>query len=117
MRGYELEADLVESARQVAIRMGVVYERIGQRDARKAGTDRGVVDVILYANGRVALCEFKRTSGGHFSLDQLCGAERRRAVGVETFAPSRLEHAAALMNWMRCGTGPVCPDCPTVPNP
>ena len=114
---YLIEAELVEDARKAAEAMSVVYERIGQRDARKAGTDRGVVDVIMYANGRVALCEFKRSDGGRFSLDQMVAAEKRRAVGIETYAPSRLQHAVALMNWLRCGTGAVCVDCPRVPGP
>lgn len=114
---YLLEADLVEDCRKAAVTMGAFFERIGQRDARKAGSDRGAPDVIIYAAGRVAFCEFKRSSGGRFSLDQLVAAERRRAQGIETYAPSRLEHGVALLNWMRCGTGPVCQDCPTVPGP
>ena len=117
MSGYELEADLVEDCRKAAVTMGVVFERVGQRDARKAGSDRGVPDVLVTARGKLIPCEFKRpkAAGGRFSLDQLCAAERRRACGVETYAPTSLPHFVALLNWARCGTGPVCQDCPTVP--
>lgn len=119
MSGYDLEADLVEDCRKAAVTMGVVFERVGQRDARKAGSDRGVPDVLVTARGRVTPCEFKRPKdqGGRFSLDQLVAAEKRRRLGVETYAPTSLPQFVALLNWLRCGSGPLCQDCPTVPNP
>lgn len=117
MTGYELESDLVEDCRKAATTMGVVFERIGQRDARKAGSDRGAPDVLVAACGRMVPVEFKRPRTGRFSLDQLVAAERRRACGVETYAPTSLPQFVALLNWLRCGSGPLCQDCPTVPGP
>jgi hypothetical protein len=116
---YLLEADLVEDCRKAAVTMSVAFERIGQRDARKAGSDRGAPDVLVSARGRLVPCEFKRPKdqGGRFSLDQLVAAEKRRRCGVETYAPTSLPQFVALLNWLRCGTGPVCPSCPTVPSP
>ena len=112
---YQLESELVEDCRKAAVAMGLMFERIGQRDARKAGSDRGAPDVLLYGGGTVAPCEFKRV-GGRFSLDQLVAAERRRACGVETYCPDTLEAFMALANWMRCGRT-ARPRCPVVPAP
>jgi hypothetical protein len=112
---YTLESELVEDCRRAAEAMLVCFERVQQRDARKAGSDRGVPDVLVSAGGRLIPCEFKRPKGGRFSLDQLVAAERRRAGGVETYAPRSLQEFVSLLNWARCGSGEVCPGCPTVP--
>lgn len=117
---YVLESALVQDCKVAADALGVCLEVIGQRKAKGSGTDRGVADALLHAGGKSLNVEFKRpesdgTRAGRFSLDQLAAAERRRHQGVETYAPSTLEHFVALVNWARCGTGPVCRGCPTVP--
>ena len=120
---YLLEADLVQDCRRAAEAMGVVLEVAGQLKAKGSGSDRGLPDGFLSAGGKLIPVEFKRpatddgTRAGRFSLDQLCAAERRRRCGVETYCPQTLEQFTALVNWARCGTGPVCQDCPTVPGP
>lgn len=120
MSPYLLESSLVADILAAAERMGLYCEQLGQRKAKGSGTTTGAPDLILYGNGRMVPLEVKRpktdgTRAGRFSLDQLVAAENRRHRGVETYAPSTLEHAVSLMNWIRCGTGPVCQDCPTVP--
>jgi len=123
---YELESELVNACHQTVIELRDTWmqsihgERINQRRADKAGSDRGSPDYLLYVNGWVHVIELKRSKGGRFSLDQMVAAERRRAAGVETYAPTRLLQFDALVKWsMRtnpsteCG----CPDCPTVPAP
>lgn len=117
---YTLESDLVADAKRACEAMGVVLEVAGQRRADKAGQDRGLPDAFLHAGGRTWCLEFKKPKAkgercGRFSLDQLVAAERRRRCGVETYAPSILEHVVALANFARCGSGVVCQDCPTVP--
>lgn len=119
---YLLEADLVADCRAACEAIGAFLEVAGQLRAKGSGSDRGLPDAFLSAGGKLLPVEFKRpasdgTRAGRFSLDQIAAAEKRRRCGVETYAPDSLEAFVRLVNWARCGTGPVCPGCPTVPNP
>lgn len=121
-----LEFDLVTECHQMVCTLRDEYhrpihgERIGQRRADKAGQDIGAPDYLLCVNGWHHPLEFKRAAGGCFSLGQLVAAERRRAAGVETYAPTSFAEFDALRRWSErneaFGTsGVICPDCPTVP--
>lgn len=123
---YHLESDLVTACHNTVCELRDTWhrpihgERLNQRRADKAGSDRGSPDYLLCVNGWQHALEFKRVDGGKFSLDQLVAAERRRAAGVETYAPTTFAEFDALRRWSeRNSPGKVhwsvCPDCPTVP--
>jgi hypothetical protein len=118
---YLLEADLVDDCRRAATALQVHLEVAGQHVARKSGSSKGLPDAFLYVAGWHHPLELKRPasqgiSAGRFSLDQMVAAERRRAQGVETYAPRTLEQFVALVNWSRRHAAGVCPDCPVVPD-
>ena len=121
MTPYLLESALVADCRRAAEAMGVVLEVAGQLKAKGSGSDRGLPDGFLSAGGKLIPVEFKRpatddgTRAGRFSLDQLAAAERRRACGVETYAPSSLQEFVRLVNWARWDGEGAAPDCATVP--
>jgi hypothetical protein len=129
---YELEDELVNACHETVTEMrdkiGIAIhgERLNQRRPDKAGSDCGSPDYLLVVNGWHHPLEFKRSKGGRFRLDQMVAAERRRAAGVETYAPTRLLQFDALVKWSmkhqgssgrEAGWIPICPDCPTVPAP
>jgi hypothetical protein len=122
MSGYELEAGLVTACAALATRCGLKLERIGQRKAKGSGTDRGAPDAFLYVAGFAHPLEFKRpksdaTRAGRFSHDQIVAADRRRAQGVETYAPRQLQEFANLIGWSKRNAGRyrlTCPACPIV---
>lgn len=106
------EAALVLDCKRAAEAMGVYVERIGQHRADKAGSDRGVPDMLVYVNERVLIVEFKRavdrdthTPCGRLSLDQLVAIERRDAQGVMTFVVDRLEDFVRIVNAARMARG------------
>ncbi|HEY5474729.1 MAG TPA: hypothetical protein VIK32_16260 [Candidatus Limnocylindrales bacterium] len=117
---YLLEADLVDDCRRAATALQVVFEVAGQRVAKASGSSKGLPDAFLCVSGWHHPLELKRPASkgaeaGRFSLDQLVAAERRRAQGVETYAPRALEQFVALVNWSRRHRDGVCPGCPVVP--
>lgn len=126
---YELEDELVNACHETVTQLRDTWmqaihgERINQRRADKAGSDKGSPDYLLCVNGWHHPLEFKRSKGGRFSIDQMVAAERRRAAGVETYAPTRLMHFDALVKWSQKNPPDraevygiyFCPDCPTVP--
>lgn len=127
---YELEDELVNACHQTVIELRDTWmqpihgERINQRRADKAGSDRGSPDYLLYVNGWHHPLEFKKSKGGRFSLDQMVAAERRRRCGVETYAPTSVAHFDALVKWSKrsrphdsrdVGWIPICDGCPRVP--
>lgn len=116
-----LEADLVTSCHTLVCELRDTWhqpihgERINQRRADKAGSDRGSPDYLLSVNGWHHALEFKRTKTGRFSLDQLVAAERRRKAGVETYAPTTVAEFESLLRWSRRHEYGTRPDCPVVP--
>jgi len=118
---YSLETDLVTTCHESIVELRDIWgqpvhgERLNQRRADLAGSDRGSPDYLLCAGGRQLPLEFKRAEGGRFSLDQLVAAERRRKAGVETYAPTSTAHFDALVRWALRRREGVCPDCPVVP--
>jgi len=129
---YELEEELVTKCHKTVTELRDTWhqsihgERINQRRADKAGSDKGSPDYLLCVNGWHHPLEFKRSKGGRFSLDQMVAAERRRRCGIETYAPTSIAHFDALVKWSQrmaplfSTAHPynlVCPDCPTVPAP
>jgi hypothetical protein len=120
---YELEEELVTKCHKGVCElrdtwgMQIHGERINQRRADKAGSDKGSPDYLLCIGNWHHPLEFKRSTGGKFSLDQMVAAERRRNAGVETYAPTSIAHFDALVKWSHLYCKGVCPDCPTVPAP
>jgi len=125
---YELESELVNACHKTITELRDTWlqpihgERINQRRADKAGSDRGSPDYLLYVNGWAHVIELKRTAGGRFSLDQMVAAERRRKAGVETYAPTRVTEFDALVAWSKRNSpfmvqNVICPGCPVVPAP
>jgi hypothetical protein len=120
---YLLEADLVDDCRRAAEALGAFLEVAGQRSAKGSGSSRGLPDAFLCVGGWHHPIELKRpasrgTPAGRFSYDQIIAAERRRAQGVETYAPRTLEEFVALANWSRRHRperGLACDLCPVVP--
>ena len=122
-QSYALETDLVTACHETVVELRDTWgqpihgERLNQRRADLAGSDRGAPDYLLTAGGRQLPLEFKRAEGGRFSLDQLVAAERRRKAGVETYAPTSVAHFDALWRWALRRREGICPDCPVVPDP
>jgi hypothetical protein len=120
---FDTEAELVNACHQTVVEMRDTWhkaihgERIAQRRADKAGQDIGSPDYLLTVNGWNHPLEFKRGKGGRFSLGQMVAAERRRAAGVMTYAPSRLLQFDALIAWSERHRDGICFDCPVVPIP
>lgn len=120
---YELEAEFVDACHKTVCALRDTWgkrihgERINQRRADKAGSERGAPDYLLCVNGWHHPLEFKRAKGGRFSLDQMVAAERRRAAGVETYAPTCLPEFDGLLRWSERNRTGVCRDCPAVPAP
>lgn len=118
---YELEEELVTKCHRGVCELrdtwgiGIHGERLNQRRADKSGSDRGSPDYLLCVSGWHHPLEFKRRGDGRFSLDQMVAAERRRAAGIETYAPTSTAQFDALVRWSRKYFKGVCPDCPTVP--
>jgi len=122
---YELEDELVTACHKTIIELRDTWlqpihgERINQRRADKAGSDKGSPDYLLCVNGWHHPLEMKRVKGGRFSLDQMVAAERRRNAGVETYAPTRITEFDALVSWSKrqhpIGVIRRCPGCPVVP--
>jgi hypothetical protein len=118
---YEIEEELVLACHRTVCEMRDTWgkaihgERLNQRRADKAGSDKGSPDYLLVLNGWNHPLEFKKSKGGRFSLDQIMAAERRRAAGVETYAPKRLLDFDALVAWSERHRDGVCPGCPVVP--
>jgi hypothetical protein len=118
---YELEDELVNACHFTVNELRDVWmqpihgERINQRRADKAGSDKGSPDYLLCVAGWHHPLEFKRVKGGRFGLDQIVAAERRRKAGVETYAPTRVTEFDALLTWSKRHFKGVCPDCPVVP--
>jgi hypothetical protein len=120
---YELEDELVNACHVTVTELRNVWmqpihgERINQRRADKAGSDKGSPDYLLCVGGWHHPLEFKRSTGGRFSLDQMVAAGRRRSAGVETYAPKHVTEFDALIAWSKRHFKGVCPDCPVVPSP
>lgn len=121
---YLFEADLVNDCTLAADTMGVFLEVAGQRKAKGSGSSKGLGDGFLCVAGWHHPLELKRaaskgTERGRFSYDQIVAAERRRAQGIETYAPRTLQEFVNLVNWSRRhypgGDYLPCPGCPTVP--
>lgn len=121
MSGYEFEAALVTDCHQTVCEFRDTWgkaihgERINQRRADKAGSDKGSPDYLLCVNGWQHAIEFKRAKGGRFSLDQMVAAERRLKAGVVTYAPRRIMDFDKLIAWSERHREGVCPFCPQVP--
>lgn len=119
-----LESDLVDDCRLAAKTMGVCLEVAGQRKAKGSGSSKGLGDAFLCVRGWHHPLELKRpasrgTERGRFSYDQIVAAERRRAQGVETYAPRTLPEFVNLVNWSRRnnpGEPIVCLGCQRVPS-
>ena len=86
----ESEADLVTASVKIAKQVGVYLERVGQRDARGSGSDRGVTDTLLSINGHYLPIEFK-FGDNKMSKAQEEAARKRADNGVFTFVPYTLE--------------------------
>jgi len=125
---YELEDELVDACHKTVVDLRDTWgqrihgERINQRRADKAGSDKGSPDYLLCVNGWHHPLEFKRSKGGRFSLDQMVASERRLNAGVNTYAPTSVTHFDALVKWSQRHPPErtdewLCPDCPTVPSP
>ena len=123
---YEIEEELVTACHLTVVELRDKWqvpihgERLNQRRADKAGSDKGSPDYLLCVGGWNHPLEFKRAKGGRFSLDQMVAAERRRKAGVVTYAPTSVTEFDGLVKWSR-RTLPslplvlVCLACPTVP--
>ena len=101
-----LERDLVAQCRDAAARMNCYLVEIGQRDARRSGTTKGCVDLIVVEAGQVVLVEAKRgktkdTPRGRLRPDQVEFIRRCADQGVEVPVVDRLADFIEIVNGCR----------------
>ncbi|HAM54325.1 MAG TPA: hypothetical protein DCQ64_02505 [Candidatus Rokubacteria bacterium] len=105
-----LEADLVNTCRLAAERMGCFLAVVGQRNASKSGSTLGFPDLVLLCAGQVRLIEVKRAKtaddpAGTLNLGQIAFIQRAAEQHVPVDVIDSLDDFMHIANSCRMARG------------